>query len=102
MRCFFYYYLIKPFSWFFSSLQLYKYGVQRGVFQISSENAESFRFRYADYFSQETLIAEGGVQLADGGWLIPDNGGTVGKEEFYRCEIQQLKTGQCLSNAVEF
>ncbi|XP_072557489.1 breast cancer type 2 susceptibility protein isoform X5 [Paramormyrops kingsleyae] len=67
-----------------SQEELYKYGVHQGVFQISSENAESFRFRYADYFSQETLIAEGGVQLADGGWLIPDNEGTVGKEEFYR------------------
>ncbi|XP_048836639.1 breast cancer type 2 susceptibility protein isoform X3 [Brienomyrus brachyistius] len=64
--------------------ELYKYGVPQGVSQISSESAESFRFRYVDYFSQETLIEEGGVQLADGGWLIPDNRGTVGKEEFYR------------------
>lgn len=26
----------------------------------------------------------GGVQLADGGWLVPSEDGTAGKEEFYR------------------
>lgn len=26
----------------------------------------------------------GGIQLADGGWLIPSEDGTAGKDEFYR------------------
>lgn len=26
----------------------------------------------------------GGVQLADGGWLVPSEDGTAGKKEFYR------------------
>lgn len=36
---------------------------------------------------------KGGIQLADGGWLIPTNDGTAGKEEFYRyfgIEVQKF------------
>ncbi len=29
-------------------------------------------------------MESGGLQLADGGWLVPDNKCTVGKDEFYR------------------
>ncbi|XP_036393591.1 breast cancer type 2 susceptibility protein [Megalops cyprinoides] len=64
--------------------ELYKYGVHRGVSGISSASAESFRFRCRDFFREEVLTEAGGVQLADGGWLIPSNDGTAGKEEFYR------------------
>ncbi|XP_076832358.1 breast cancer type 2 susceptibility protein isoform X2 [Brachyhypopomus gauderio] len=64
--------------------ELYRHGVRRTVSQISSENAEAFRFSWADFFSWEKLAQTGGVQLADGGWLIPDNRASAGKEEFYR------------------
>ncbi|XP_066555834.1 breast cancer type 2 susceptibility protein isoform X2 [Amia ocellicauda] len=64
--------------------QLYKYGVNRCVSQIGSENAESFRFNCREHFQRELLSAGSGVQLADGGCLVPDNRGTAGKEEFYR------------------
>ncbi|XP_073673869.1 breast cancer type 2 susceptibility protein [Garra rufa] len=61
-----------------------EHGVHQKVSQITSENAESFRFDYNDFFKCELLDESGAVQLADGGWLVPDKKGTVGKEEFYR------------------
>ncbi|KAL7832112.1 hypothetical protein AOLI_G00296600 [Acnodon oligacanthus] len=64
--------------------QLYQYGVHCNVSQITAENAESFRFSFDDFFKRKAFIENTGVQLADGGWLIPDNRGTMGKEEFYR------------------
>lgn len=51
---------------------------------ITSETAEAFRFLLKQFVKRETLMDAGGVQLADGGWLIPSNDGTAGKEEFYR------------------
>lgn len=51
---------------------------------ITSENAELFQFSYDEFFKREAPGETGGVQLADGGWLIPDNRGMLGKEEFYR------------------
>ncbi|XP_041849770.1 breast cancer type 2 susceptibility protein isoform X1 [Melanotaenia boesemani] len=67
-----------------TSEQLYEYGVQRHVSEVRSESAESFRFNLLQFIRQETLTDGGGVQLADGGWLIPSNDWTAGKEEFYR------------------
>uniref|UniRef100_A0A8C1J797 BRCA2 DNA repair associated n=1 Tax=Cyprinus carpio TaxID=7962 RepID=A0A8C1J797_CYPCA len=64
--------------------ELYQHGVHHNVLQITSENAESFRFDCNDFFKHELLMESGGLQLADGGWLVPDNKGTVGKDEFYR------------------
>ncbi|KAG9329628.1 hypothetical protein JZ751_003418 [Albula glossodonta] len=64
--------------------ELYSYGVHREVSQVSSNSAESFRFHCGDFFRGEVLTAGAGVQLADGGWLIPSDDGTAGKEEFYR------------------
>ncbi|KAG7321641.1 hypothetical protein KOW79_014499 [Hemibagrus wyckioides] len=64
--------------------QLYQHGVSFKVSQITSENAESFRFNCDEFFKREILRVNGGIQLADGGWLIPDNKGMLGKEEFYR------------------
>lgn len=52
--------------------------------EITSDTAECFRFSLKQFVKQETFIDGGGVQLADGGWLIPSNDGTAGKEEFYR------------------
>lgn len=54
------------------------------MYGITSETAEAFRFTLKQFVKQEALIDAGGVQLADGGWLIPSNDGTAGKEEFYR------------------
>lgn len=64
--------------------QLYGLGVPLNVLEITSETAESFRFSLQQFVKLESLIDKGGIQLADGGWLIPGNDGTAGKEEFYR------------------
>uniref|UniRef100_A0A8C2F751 BRCA2 DNA repair associated n=1 Tax=Cyprinus carpio TaxID=7962 RepID=A0A8C2F751_CYPCA len=64
--------------------ELYQHGVHQKVSLIKSENAESFRFDCNDFFKCEVLMESGAVQLADGGWLVPDNKGSVGKDEFYR------------------
>ncbi|XP_042342387.1 breast cancer type 2 susceptibility protein isoform X2 [Plectropomus leopardus] len=68
----------------YSKKQLYGHGVHQHVFKITSETAESFRFSLGQFIKQEAFIDGGGVQLADGGWLIPSKDGTAGKEEFYR------------------
>uniref|UniRef100_A0A3B4UCS1 BRCA2 DNA repair associated n=1 Tax=Seriola dumerili TaxID=41447 RepID=A0A3B4UCS1_SERDU len=64
--------------------QLYGYGVHQHVSEITSETAETFRFNLQQFLKLEAFIDGGGVQLADGGRLIPSNDGTAGKEEFYR------------------
>lgn len=68
----------------FLFFQLYGHGVHQHVYEITSETAESFRFSLQQFVKLEAFIDGGGVQLADGGWLIPSNDGTAGKEEFYR------------------
>uniref|UniRef100_A0A4X2LXK1 Tower domain-containing protein n=1 Tax=Vombatus ursinus TaxID=29139 RepID=A0A4X2LXK1_VOMUR len=68
----------------YSSKQLYMYGVSKQCLSINSKNAESFKFHSQDYFSKEYLLDGNGIQLADGGWLIPTDEGKLGKEEFYR------------------
>ncbi|XP_060902997.1 breast cancer type 2 susceptibility protein [Labrus mixtus] len=68
----------------YSTKQLYESGVHQHVCEITSEAAESFRFRLQQFIRQEAFTDGGGVQLADGGWLIPSNDGTAGKQEFYR------------------
>lgn len=60
------------------------YGVPSEVCQVSSSSAKSFQFPWKHFFKWETLSQAGGVQLADGGWLIPDNKGMLGKEQFYK------------------
>ncbi|XP_077015103.1 breast cancer type 2 susceptibility protein isoform X2 [Tamandua tetradactyla] len=67
-----------------SHKQLYMYGVSKHCIKINSKNAESFQFHTQDYFGKEVLWTGQGIQLADGGWLIPSNDGKAGKEEFYR------------------
>ncbi|KAF3847488.1 hypothetical protein F7725_020516 [Dissostichus mawsoni] len=64
--------------------KLYGHGVHQHVCEITSETAESFRFNLQQFIRREALIEGSGVQLADGGWLIPSKDGTAGKEEFYR------------------
>ncbi|XP_061576559.1 breast cancer type 2 susceptibility protein [Cololabis saira] len=64
--------------------QLYAYGVHKHATEITSETAESFRFNLLQFIKHEAFLDGGGVQLADGGWLIPSNDCTAGKEEFYR------------------
>ncbi|KAM7065998.1 breast cancer type 2 susceptibility protein isoform 1-T1 [Acridotheres tristis] len=69
---------------FYSTEQLYTYGVSKQCVQVNSTNAESFQFLIKDYFNKEYLLAGNGMQLADGGWLIPTDEGRAGKKEFYR------------------
>ena len=74
-----------PFTIFPSVLcQLYEHGVHQLVWAVTADNAESFRLPFRRFFRCETLGERGGVQLADGGWLVPQDDWTVGKEEFYR------------------
>ncbi|XP_050017867.1 breast cancer type 2 susceptibility protein isoform X4 [Alexandromys fortis] len=67
-----------------SHKQLYMYGVSKECMNINSRNAEHFQFDIQNYFGKEDVCAGKGIQLADGGWLIPSNDGKAGKEEFYR------------------
>ncbi|NXL45499.1 BRCA2 protein, partial [Podilymbus podiceps] len=69
---------------FYSAEELYTYGVSTHCIRVNSTNAESFQFLIKDFFSKEYLLAGNGVQLADGGWLIPTDEGKAGKKEFYR------------------
>ncbi|NXN68633.1 BRCA2 protein, partial [Himantopus himantopus] len=69
---------------FYSTEELYTYGVSKHCIQVNSTNAESFQFLMKDFFSKEYLLAGNGMQLADGGWLIPTDEGKAGKNEFYR------------------
>ncbi|XP_077422873.1 breast cancer type 2 susceptibility protein isoform X2 [Vanacampus margaritifer] len=68
----------------YTQKQLYEYGVHRHVCTITSETAEAFRFQLELFFKKEAFADEGGVQLADGGRLIPCGDGTAGKGQFYR------------------
>lgn len=67
----------------YCSLQLYSHGVHPHAHEITSETAEAFRFSLKQFVQPESLMEAGGVQLADGGWLVPSEDGTAGKEEFY-------------------
>ncbi|NXN45403.1 BRCA2 protein, partial [Rhinoptilus africanus] len=69
---------------FYSTEELYTYGVSKHCVQVNSTNAESFQFLIKDFFNKEYLLAGNGIQLADGGWLIPTDEGKAGKKEFYR------------------
>uniref|UniRef100_A0A8C5WJW1 Tower domain-containing protein n=1 Tax=Leptobrachium leishanense TaxID=445787 RepID=A0A8C5WJW1_9ANUR len=64
--------------------QLYVLGVVKSSLGINSENSESFQFSCLDYFTKDCLLSENGVQIADGGWLVPAGNLRAGKEEFYR------------------
>ncbi|XP_048389337.2 breast cancer type 2 susceptibility protein isoform X2 [Stegostoma tigrinum] len=68
----------------FTEEQLYINGVSRGTLKVRAENAESFQINSREFFSEELIKTGNGMQLADGGWLIPDNNGMAGKCEFYR------------------
>ncbi|KAJ7320246.1 hypothetical protein JRQ81_019757 [Phrynocephalus forsythii] len=68
----------------YPSEQLYAFGVSRQCVKVKSSNAEDFQFHVQDFFSKVYLMEKHGIQLADGGYLIPNNDGKAGKEEFYR------------------
>ncbi|XP_078513280.1 breast cancer type 2 susceptibility protein isoform X2 [Lissotriton helveticus] len=71
-----------PFS--YSLEQLHMFGVLKNSIGINSENAESFQFDCLDHFSKDLLFAGHGIQIADGGWIIPTDNHKAGKEELYR------------------
>ncbi|KAK2488742.1 hypothetical protein MC885_006366 [Smutsia gigantea] len=81
-----------------SHKQLYMFGVSKHCININSKNAESFQFHTQDYFGKEGLCAGKGMQLADGGWLIPSSDGKAGKEEFYRYD---LEIDRCKRSAIK-
>ncbi|XP_053166648.1 breast cancer type 2 susceptibility protein isoform X2 [Hemicordylus capensis] len=64
--------------------QLYTLGVSKQCININSINAEDFQFLIPDFFSKEYFFERHGIQLADGGYLIPTDEGKAGKEEFYK------------------
>ncbi|XP_073439287.1 breast cancer type 2 susceptibility protein isoform X2 [Dendrobates tinctorius] len=68
----------------YTSAELYRCGVIKNHIGINSEKARNFEFHCLDYFTRESFFSEGGVQIADGGWLIPADKLTAGREEFYR------------------
>ncbi|XP_053564435.1 breast cancer type 2 susceptibility protein [Bombina bombina] len=68
----------------YSEKQLHMYGVVKTHIGVNSENAASFQFHCLDYFTKDHLLSGNGIQLADGGWLIPSDKGKAGKEEIYR------------------
>uniref|UniRef100_A0A7N8XE67 Tower domain-containing protein n=1 Tax=Mastacembelus armatus TaxID=205130 RepID=A0A7N8XE67_9TELE len=68
----------------YTQKQMYTYGVQQHVSDITSETAETFRFNLQQFLNPKAFVENGGVQLADGGWLICSSDWTAGKEEFYR------------------
>ncbi|XP_063807848.1 breast cancer type 2 susceptibility protein [Pseudophryne corroboree] len=68
----------------YTKAQLYRLGVVKNHIGINSERARTFEFHCRDYFSMECLLPSGGVQIADGGWLVPSDTLTAGRLEFYR------------------
>ncbi|KAG9491931.1 hypothetical protein GDO78_000435 [Eleutherodactylus coqui] len=68
----------------YTQTELYRCGVLKNHIGINSEEARTFRFHCLDYFSRECFLSEGEVQIADGGWLVPADTLTAGREEFYR------------------
>lgn len=81
-------------------VQLYMYGVSKHCVKINSKNAESFQFHVQDYFGKESLRAGKGIQLADGGWLVPSDDGKAGKEEFYRYSMQKEFVFSCIPSSL--
>ncbi|XP_077154363.1 breast cancer type 2 susceptibility protein isoform X2 [Ranitomeya variabilis] len=68
----------------YTSAELYRCGVIKNHIGINSEKARNFEFHCLDYFTRESFLSDGGVQIADGGWLVPTDKLTAGREEFYR------------------
>ncbi|XP_073518613.1 breast cancer type 2 susceptibility protein isoform X2 [Phyllobates terribilis] len=68
----------------YTPAELYRCGIIKNHIGINSEKARSFEFHCLDYFTRESFLSEGGVQIADGGWLVPADKLTAGREEFYR------------------
>ena len=51
---------------------------------MNAANAESFKFKDQEHFSEVAMAIEDGMLLGDGGRLVFDDEGMAGKEEFYR------------------
>ncbi|XP_018409532.1 PREDICTED: breast cancer type 2 susceptibility protein [Nanorana parkeri] len=68
----------------YTKTQLYRFGVLKNHIGINSETAKKFDFHCPDYFTKNCLLPDGGVRIADGGWLVPSDKLTAGREEFYR------------------
>ncbi|XP_026564589.1 breast cancer type 2 susceptibility protein [Pseudonaja textilis] len=68
---------------FYSNEQLYAFGISKQCIKINSTNAEDFQFLIQDFFSKKYFLEDNGIQLADGGYIIPNDEGKAGKEEFF-------------------
>uniref|UniRef100_A0A8C5SJR0 Tower domain-containing protein n=1 Tax=Laticauda laticaudata TaxID=8630 RepID=A0A8C5SJR0_LATLA len=68
---------------FYSNEQLYAFGISKQCIKINSTNAEDFQFFIQDFFSRRYFLEDHGIQLADGGYIIPNDEGKAGKEEFF-------------------
>ncbi|XP_075122091.1 breast cancer type 2 susceptibility protein [Leptodactylus fuscus] len=64
--------------------ELYRCGVIKNHIGINSERARHFEFHCLDYYTRDCFLSEGGVQIGDGGWLVPTDKLTAGREEIYR------------------
>nr|XP_006822251.1 PREDICTED: breast cancer type 2 susceptibility protein-like [Saccoglossus kowalevskii] len=63
--------------------ELHSFGIHPSVLDIRSSNAENYRFNCANHYSTSICSNQDGIQLSDGGILVPDEKGTAGKDNFY-------------------
>ncbi|KAL3866219.1 hypothetical protein ACJMK2_043541 [Sinanodonta woodiana] len=60
--------------------ELLSHGVSRSILGVRASNAGEYRFTLSDFYSSEV----GHVLVGDGAYLVPDDSGTAGKQEFAR------------------
>lgn len=66
----------------YSYQQLIELGVKKNVIQVTSENANDFRFILNDYYSESTCTYNiDGIEVGDGSKLVPASDGAAGLEE---------------------
>ena len=49
---------------------------------VSASNAESYRFVAVEHFDKQVALSSDSFQVGDGGNLVLDESGIVGKKEF--------------------
>ncbi|XP_071500619.1 uncharacterized protein [Diadema antillarum] len=66
-----------------SSSELFGHGILPSTLSVRADSAEEFHFAGEDHFSPSCLESDEGVPLADGGRLVLNPEGLVGKREFF-------------------
>ena len=69
---------------FVDPFQHFSHGLLPSTLQINAANAQSFKFKGAEHFSQVAMATEDGILVDDGGRLALNDSGMAGKEEFYQ------------------